>query len=379
MVRPRVLLLFGLALAGCGLITPSKTSKEDKELLEFAEARQRAATYYDGGEYVRAAAQFKKALDLKPYHYMTQLGYAYSLTNTRYAPNIVLALKYFDATIGVQSDASKEVKRVYGMAEAYRLLAMFHRRRYREREDKGLLDDAREDSKQAVSYANNGIEAYERVLEIDKTLETRSISAPFRTSASLAPMARIGIAVCCIILGNRENQDPINRAVEEINVYASTAANARKFWEMRREKTMEVDPLESMVEGGSEQMQSAEQRARYDERIKSTIEKEALVRQALVETYIFLGRYTDAIDECGRILELDDGQAQAFFFRARCYALLEPPQYERALADMREYRARQDLTRLTQEIIRINQLIKMYEAKLRDQKREAELEGGSSN
>jgi len=376
MDRHRVLLLFVLAATGCGLITPSKTSQEDRELQEFAEARQRAATYYDGGEYVRSAAQYKKALDLRPHHYMTQLGYAYSLVSTRYAPNIVLALKFYEETMGRQFDDVKEVKRVYGMAEAYRLLAMFHRRRAREREDKGIIDEARADVAEANEYAKKGVAAYEEVIRIDERLMSRNIAGQYRASASLAPMARIGIAVCCIILGSRENQQPIERAVEEVNQYAEIAAKAREYWKIQRRKVMEVDPLDSMVEAGTEEMQSVEQRARYDERIKSTVEKEALVRQALVETYMFLDRFDEAIAECGRILELDPEQSQALFFRARCYTLLKPPQYERALKDMREYRSKQDLTRLTQEVIKINQLIKMYEAKLRDEQREKELERG---
>ncbi|MHC4940431.1 MAG: hypothetical protein ACYTHK_15940 [Planctomycetota bacterium] len=374
MVRLSVLLVFSGILLGCGLIAPSKTSEEDKELQEFAEARQRAATYYDGGEYTRAASQYKKALDIKPYHFMTQLGYAYSLTNTRYAPNIMLSIKFFNETMGRQGDPNKEVKRVFGLAEAYRLLAMFHGNRAQEREDNGLLDEAQVDAKESRSFSRSGIEAYEEVLVIDRKLESKSIASPFRASASLAPMARIGIAHCCIMLGNRENQAPLERAVEEVNIYAQTAANARKWWEQRREKVMEIDPLDSMVDGASQQMQSADDRRRYDEKIKATVEKEVLVRQALVITYMYIERYEEAIREASNILSLDDNQSQALFYRARCYSLLKPPQYERALEDMKEYRARQDLTRLTQEVIRINQLIRQYEARLREQKRDRELD-----
>ena len=212
---------------------------------------------------------------------------------------------------------------------------------------------------------------------IDKKLESKSISAPFRASASLVPMARIGIAHCCIMLSDRDNQAPIERAVEEVNLYAQTAANARKWWTQQRKKVMEVDPLDSMLEDGSEQIQSVDQRRRYDEKIKATVEKEALARNALVITFMNIERYEDAIRECSNMIELDDNQSQALFYRARCYALLDPPQYERALEDMREYRARQDITRLTQEVIRINQLIQQYESRLREQKRDKELDAGS--
>ncbi|MEM8884702.1 MAG: hypothetical protein AAGD14_11580 [Planctomycetota bacterium] len=374
MLRSRLFLLLApVLLVGCGLITPSKTSEEDQELQEFAERRQEAATYYDGGEFIRAAAQYKKALELRPEHFMTQLGYAYSLTNTRFAPNIVLAIDFLNKTITVQTDDSKEAKRVYGLAEAYRLLAMYHRRRAEERENRGLLDEAEEDRVEGIKFAQSGVEAYERILVIDRRLESRNISGPIRASASLAPLAHIGIAVCCIILGDKDNQGPLDRAVHEVNQYATIAARAREFWETRRERMMQIDPLQSAVDGPGKQLASVEERARYDEMIQNTVEKEAIVRQGLVETYMYLGRFEDGVRESSKILELDNSRDDALFFRARCYALMEPPNYERALVDMREYRSRQDLTRLTQKVIRINQLISTYETRLREQKREKEL------
>ncbi|MGH7163836.1 MAG: hypothetical protein ACREID_10170, partial [Planctomycetota bacterium] len=74
--------LLPLACAACHGQLGQRTSQEDKDLNNFAEARTRAATYYDGGDYVRAAAQYKKALDFRPNHDATRLGYAYSLIGT---------------------------------------------------------------------------------------------------------------------------------------------------------------------------------------------------------------------------------------------------------------------------------------------------------
>ena len=78
MLRMGLLFLGCAALVGCGSIFAGKTGKSDKEMVEFAETKQRAATFYDGGDYYRAAAQFKKALEMRPDDVMTQLGYAYS-------------------------------------------------------------------------------------------------------------------------------------------------------------------------------------------------------------------------------------------------------------------------------------------------------------
>jgi tetratricopeptide (TPR) repeat protein len=367
--------LLSTALLGCGLIFPSKTGEEDTEMVKFAEARQRGAIYYDGGDYIRAAAQYKKALDIKPGHVMTQLGYAYSLKNTEYPPNLNQALKVLTQELGEQPDHSLEVKRTYGIADCYRNLAVYFRRRAEQREGKGLLQQAAEDRKLSIENAQKGIAQYEKVFALDQKLAARHIAAPFRASASLKPMAHLGIGVCCIVLGDRKNPAPLERAVEEINSYAQTAANARTFWEKQRGKIMETDPMaDAQIPNMGEMLGGAEERARFDERIKSTITKEALVRQALVETYMYLERFNDAIEQCTRIIELNEAQSQgnAYFFRARAYALLKPPQYERAIEDMTEFRKRQDLTRLTQEVIRVNQLIKTYERKLREQKKQEE-------
>jgi len=376
MLRMGLLLLCFAVLAGCGSIFSSGTKKDDKEMVKFAELRQRAATYYDGGDFYRAAAQYKEALAMRPDHVMTQLGYAYSLKNTEFPPNIKLAVQKFN-DVHEQKDLSKEVKRVFGMADCYRTLAIYFRRRAEERSNKGLLDQAAEDRKLCVAQANDGILAYERVLAIDHKMEMRAAAGQFRASASLAPMAHLGIGVCCIVLGDRKNQAPLVRAVDEINVYAQTAANARAFWEKQREKIMDTDPMaEAQVPSMGEQLGGVEARRRFDERIRSTVTKEILVRQALIETYMYLERFHDAIEQCTNIIELDDREPTAFFFRARAYVLLKPAQYERAIEDMKEGQKRQDSSRLTQDVVRVNQLIRTYERKLEEQKKQAKADVG---
>ena len=373
MVRTVSTLVLGALLIGCGLIFPAKTEDADKEKVKWAEHRQRAAQYYDGGDFIRAAAQYKKALNIKPNHIMTQLGYAYSLKNTKHVPNVMLAIQVFNDEISQQSNLDREVKRIYGSADCYRMLAVQFRRRADSRENKGLLKQAGEDRVFSAQYANDGIVGFERVLAIDHEMEARQITAPFRASASLAPLAHLGIGVCCIVLGDRKNQAPLDRALEEINVYAQTAANARTWWEKERKKMIETEPMaDAQIPSAGEALGGVEDRRRYDERIKSTIRKEALVRQALVQTYMYLERYPDAIDQCTRVVELDDTAPDALYYRARAYALLKPPQYERAIEDMKEYRTRQDLSRLTQKVIQINKLIRSYERKLHEQKKQAE-------
>jgi hypothetical protein len=44
--------------------------------------------------------------------------------------------------------------------------------------------------------------------------------------------------------------------------------------------------------------------------------------------------------------------------------MLEPPDYSSALKDLRAYRARQDLSVLTENLVRLNRIIKTYEERL---------------
>jgi len=359
------------AFVGCGSIFAGKTGKSDKEMVEFAETKQRAATFYDGGDYYRAAAQFKKALEMRPDDVMTQLGYAYSLKNTEFPPNLILAIDQFNK-VKKQKDLTKEVKRVYGLADAFRTLAIYFRRRAEANSNKGLLDQAEEDRKTSIQHANDAILQYERVLAIDHEMETRQAAGQFRASASLAPMSHLNIGVCCIVLGDRKNQAPLERAVEEVEIYAQVAANARTFWEKQREKLMETDPMaDAQLPSLGEAMGGVESRRRYDERIRSTVTKEILARQALIETYLYLERLDDAIEQCTKIIELDDSEPTAFFFRARSYTMLDPPQYERAIEDMKEGQKRQDSSRLTQDVVKVNQILRTYERKLEEQKKQA--------
>ena len=75
--------------AGCHGIFADRTDEGDKEIASFAEARQRAATYYDGGDYYRAVAQYREALAIRKDHFMCRLGLAYSLMFTNQPTNLL--------------------------------------------------------------------------------------------------------------------------------------------------------------------------------------------------------------------------------------------------------------------------------------------------
>jgi tetratricopeptide (TPR) repeat protein len=355
-----------LAAVACHGALGARTTKEDQDMAAFADARQRAATYYDGRDYVRAALQYDEALKYRPDHIPSRLGLAYSLTYTDLPSNMLRAQKEFEE-IGALDDERTEVKRIYGLALAHRGLGVHFQRRARINSEDGRIRQADLDAATAREHALAGIEHFQRVIEIDKARSAADV-APRRVSASLAPDAHAGIAHCEILLSNAENLDHLDRALEHIAIYSKTAANARRFWEQRRERTLVVDPMIDDRQGDpGTALPTAQERELYELKIAGTIRKEVAMRRALVDTYLYLNRYADAIEECGTILGLDPSVDEVLFLRGRAYALLTPPNYRSAIADLKEYRSRQDLSKLTEELVGLNRRIRSYEKKLRDQ------------
>ncbi|MHC4342477.1 MAG: hypothetical protein ACYSX0_19965 [Planctomycetota bacterium] len=364
----RILCCFlALAPIACHGFFGGRTTEEDQKLKDFADARQRAATYYDGKDYYRAASQYKQALDLQPDHTPSHLGYAYSLMYTNLPQNLVRAQEEFE-NVGDLKDQKLEVKRIFGLALTHRTLAAHYQRRSRIHDQNARIRKSEEDGAVAKEHASSGITYFEQVFELDEALAASEQVAPFRVSASLTPDAHAGIAHCEIILADNKNLEHLDRALEHVEAYARVAANARRFWEQRRERTMITDPLREGEEGDPNAAALQGQwRQRYEEKIRNTIEKEVAMRRALVETFAYLNRFADGIKECEKVLELDNSFDEALFHRGRFYALLTPPDYRSALKDLKAYRARQDLSRLTEELVGLNRRIKDYEKKFAEQ------------
>ncbi len=111
----RTLALVGILLlgSGCqnifhGLFAP-RTTPEEQDLTSFGEFRQRAATYYDSGDFHRSRVQYEKALELRPNHEATRLGYAYSLLYINTPSSLISARTEFvgTATAAKRSRRSK--------------------------------------------------------------------------------------------------------------------------------------------------------------------------------------------------------------------------------------------------------------------------------
>jgi tetratricopeptide (TPR) repeat protein len=376
-MRPWPLIL--LALANCHGFFGDRTDEADQELNSFAEARQRAATFYDGGDYARAAAQYQEALKLRPDHFMTQLGLAYSLMYANLPTTLGDAEKRF-LEIGERRDPKEEVKRVYGLGLTYRSLGVHFDRRAHLRERKGEIKGAAEDAALAKEHAVKGITWLSKVMDLDRILAAQqeeeaqrrnvdpSVLVPYRVSASLTPDAHLGIAHCEILLMDPSRPEEIDlhfaRARDNLAAFAEIAGNARKFWEVRRERLLVLDPMQEQP-GGAAVTEAEKQR--YEERIANTIRQEVAVRRTLFETLLYVNRYPEAIDEAGRILELDADIAEVVYQRAIAYQYLNPPDYASALRDLKDYRSRLPRDRLTDELVRLNQEIKRLEREIAKQ------------
>lgn len=367
-----------LPLAGClhGHILGDTTDESDRELSSFAEARQRAATFYEGRDYVRAAAQYQEALKIRPKYFMCQLGLAYSLMYT----NLPKALREAETEfkkIGERRDPKEEVKRVYGLGLTYRALASHYQRRSRLRDQKGEVKGATEDKALSFEYAQKGIVHLKRVMEFDlvfakeqdaqaaKRKVDPAALVPYRVTASLTPDAHLGIAHCEILLMDPSQPEELaaheQRAEENLQLYTVIAANARKFWELERERLLVVDPMKEQT--ASVTLDDGQKR-RYEERIANTIKQEVAMRQALFDTLVYVNRFPEAIAEANTILTLEPGLDQVIRDRATAYLFLEPPDRRAALRDLKEYRSRLPVDQLTDEMVQINVAIKQLEREI---------------
>jgi tetratricopeptide (TPR) repeat protein len=334
--------------------------------------------YYDGGDYERASTQFRRALEFRPDHFATRLGYAYSLLGIDNVKSLLEARKQFEEELKPQKDLKNEVKRVYGLALTHRRLASLFSRRADALDARGRGEDARQDRDRVRRHADQGIACFQKVIDIDATLAETVDIAPFRVSASLAPDAHAGIAACEILLlpkpdlddpGSERNQEierRISRVQEHITEFARVAAMAREFWTKRRERLLVVDPVKELEDPGTK-VADPLTKERYEERIARVVEQEVTIRTTLFNTLVYINRFPEAIEEATRILELDPNQTGMLFERGKAYVWLVPPNYAAAVQDLKEYRRRQDLGRLTDELVELNRKIMEWERKAQEQ------------
>lgn len=366
-----------LVLAACHGLFGDRTDEADREMSSFAEARQRAATFYEGHDYSRAAVQYREALKIRPDHFMCRLGLAYSLMFTNKPSTLVEAEALF-VDIGERRDPKEEVKRVYGLGLTYRALGAHYDRRSYVQEGKGQVKGAADDKAKAREFARKGIVWLNKVMEIDEVLTKAqeaeakrlkiadpSVLVPYRVSASLTPDANLGIAHCEILLMDpsepQELRAHADRARENLEKYAGIAANAREFWTLQRERLLIVDPL---TEQSSAVTLDETTKQRYEERIANTIKQEVAVRRVLLETLGRVNLVPEAIKEADTILTLDPSVDEVIRLRARAYLFLEPPDRRAALRDLKDYRSRLPRGELTDEMVQVNRDIKRLEKEI---------------
>jgi len=329
----------------------------------------RAATYYDGRDFDRAAQQFKKALEYRPKHAASRLGYAYSLMRTEKPKSLVRSQEEFEdmATLG---DPKQEIKRVYGLAMTHRTLAKTFQAQAIFHDKRGMLNWWKKDRLNAVTNADIALVLFQEVLDFDDKLAKTEKIAPLRVSASLTPDAHAGMAHCYIIKSDTLHPDSLEKAVKHIQVFSETAEKARRFWSQRRTRILAVDPLrEGQVGDADPKSVRGQERLLYERRILRTIEQEVAMRRTLVEVYNQLARYPDSISECSIILQLDNSYDQVYWLRGQAHASLKPPEYQKAIDDIEEYRRRKSTGGLTEELVRVNRWIKKYRALLAKQKK----------
>jgi tetratricopeptide (TPR) repeat protein len=351
-----LLLLFG---AGCHGEFAPKTTEEDKAINNFAEARLRGATFYQGGDYVRAAEQYRKALEYRPQNGACLLGYGYSLMKTDVPSQLVEARKQFEAMKPFM-DKDQEVKRIHGLGLTHRALAIHFQARGRIRAKEGKVKEGEQDFATARAHARDGIGCFETILARED-----------RTSLSLRPDAHIGAAHCQVLLADATNKEPFEKALAHIQAFSDIAEKARRHWSEGRERILSTDPLQDDPQGDAKATEKRaadlQRAAAYEVALVALTPREVAVRKALVETYFYLNRIEDGIKELDTIEKLAPDDGDVYYYRGRAYAFLSPPDYVAALRDLNKYRTMKAGGSLTEEMIQLNRLIRTYEEKLRQQ------------
>jgi len=84
-----------------------------------------------------------------------------------------------------------------------------------------------------------------------------------------------------------------------------------------------------------------------------------------------VNRFPEAITEANVILTIDPDVDILYRERARAYLFLQPPDRRAALRDLREYRARLPVGRLTDEMVEVNRAIRQLEKEIEKEPRSA--------
>jgi tetratricopeptide (TPR) repeat protein len=305
----------GLALCGCSSqeLGIEPTEKEDIEA-KRKHHEESAMTFYEGGRYDQAVAQWRKVLEITPDDKRAKWGFAKAMAmtgtvaNLRVAESVFLQIIDLDWTHPTRGNIKFELES--DLAEVYLELSDFYDK------DVQFLTEKLERSRDPVFLENKRRQEQTR----DELLR-RSIPLLQRVLAQSPdnPRALAGLAKANLVIGDPDAGVSFARRYIALS-HDSQVLRQQQFKDFEKARGRDTTP---------------EQRAFFKDKIRGAREKELGMRLLVASVLMRRRDAIGAVAEYDAILEMDPARPAAYVERAQAYALMGD--YRKAIADVEKY------------------------------------------
>ena len=305
----------GFASVGCKSsdLGMEPTEKEDTEARR-KHHEESAMTYYDGGRYEQAAAQWRKVLEITPDDKRAKWGLAKALAQTgtvanlRVAESIFLQIIDLDWTHPTRGNIKFELER--DLAQIYVDLADYYDR------DAHALEEHLDKSRDPVVLR----QMQDQIAKRDELLQ-RAMPLYERVLAQSPenPYALTGLAKANLIIGDPDRGLTYARRYIALS-RESQVLRQKQFEEFEKARGRDTTP---------------EQREFLKGKIRTAREKELGMRLLVASVLMRKKDAIGAVKEYDTILEMDPARPAAYVERAQAYALMGD--YKKAMSDIEKY------------------------------------------
>ena len=305
----------GFAFAGCKSsdLGMEPTEKEDSEAVR-KHHEESALTFYDGGRYEQAAAQWRKVLEMTPDDKKAKWGLAKSLAMTGTVQNLRIAESIFVQIIdldwnhptrgNIRFELERDLAEVYvDLADYYDKDAHFLAEKLEKTADPSLEESRRRQQATRDDLLRKAIPLYEHVL----------------AQSPENPYALAGLAKANLIIGDPDAGLSYARRYVALS-HESQVLRQKQFEEFEKARGRDT---------------TTEQRAFFKDKIRGAREKELGMRLLVASVLMRRKDAAAAVVEYDAILAIDPARPAAYVERAQAYALLGD--HRKAMVDLETY------------------------------------------
>jgi tetratricopeptide (TPR) repeat protein len=305
----------GFASVGCKSsdLGMEPTQKEDTEARR-KHHEESAMTYYDGGRYDQAAAQWRKVLEITPDDKRAKWGLAKALAQTgtvanlRVAESIFVQILDLDWNHPTRGNIKFELER--DLAEIYVDLADYYDR------DAHALEESLDKSRDPVVLGRMQSQIAKRN---ELLLKAMPLYERVLAQSPENPYALTGLAKANLIIGDPDRGVTYARRYIALS-HDSQVLRQKQFEEFEKARGRDTTP---------------EQREFLKGKIRTAKEKELGMRLLVASVLMRKKDAIGAVAEYDAILVMDPARPAAYVERAQAYALMGD--HRRAMADLEKY------------------------------------------